>query len=147
MKEGNVITEDFLLTNKTAFLLYSEYAKHLPIIDYHNHLPPQEIAENKQFTNLTEIWLKGDHYKWRGMRALGVDENYITGSASDKEKFIAWAKIVPVTVRNPLFHWTHMELKNPFKINGYLNSDSAESIYESCNALLKQPDFSTRGLL
>ena len=147
MKEGNVIAEDFLLTNKTAFSLYTEYAKHLPIIDYHNHLPPQEIADNKQFSNLTEIWLKGDHYKWRGMRALGVDEKYITGAASDQEKFLAWSKIVPATVRNPLFHWTHMELKDPFKINRYLNSDSAESIYDSCNALLQQPDFSARGLL
>ncbi|HEX8608701.1 MAG TPA: glucuronate isomerase, partial [Pedobacter sp.] len=114
MKEGNVIAEDFLLTNKTAELLYHDYAKHLPIIDYHNHLPPEEIAGNKQFSNITEIWLKGDHYKWRGMRALGVDEKYITGNASDKDKFIAWSKVVPATVRNPLFHWTHMELKNPF---------------------------------
>ncbi|MBC7567914.1 MAG: glucuronate isomerase, partial [Pedobacter sp.] len=147
MKEGNVIAEDFLLTNKTAELLYNDYAKHLPIIDYHNHLPPDEIATNKQFNSLTDIWLRGDHYKWRGMRALGVEEKYITGSALDKDKFAAWAKIVPSIVRNPLFHWTHMELKNPFGINNYLNADSAESIYESCNELLKEPAFFTQGLL
>jgi glucuronate isomerase len=147
MKEGNVIAEDFLLTNKTAVMLYQDYAKDLPIIDYHNHLPPDEIAQNKQFSNLTEIWLKGDHYKWRGMRALGVEEQYITGAASDEEKFLAWAKAVPATVRNPLFHWTHMELKDPFGINSYLNEDSAKGIYETCNDLLRQPDFSTQGLL
>jgi glucuronate isomerase len=147
MKEGNVIAEDFLLTNKTAELLYDEFAKHLPIIDYHNHLPPNEISQNKQFSSLTEIWLKGDHYKWRGMRALGVEEKYITGEASDKDKFLAWAKVVPSTVRNPLFHWTHMELKKPFGVNDYLNADSAERIYESCNDMLGQPAFSTQGLL
>jgi len=147
MKEGNVIAEDFLLTNKTAELLYNDYAKHLPIIDYHNHLPPDEIATNKQFNSLTDIWLRGDHYKWRAMRALGVEEKYITGSALDKDKFAAWAKIVPSIVRNPLFHWTHMELKNPFGINNYLNANSAERIYESCNELLKEPAFSTQGLL
>jgi glucuronate isomerase len=147
MNEGNVIAEDFLLTNKTAQLLYNEYAKHLPIIDYHNHLPPEEIAQNKQFGTITEIWLKGDHYKWRGMRALGVNEKYITGATSDKEKFMAWANVVPATVRNPLFHWTHMELKNPFGINRYLNADSAEGIYESCNDSLTQSKFSTQGLL
>jgi glucuronate isomerase len=147
MKTGNVIAEDFLLSNHTAKKLYNDYAKQLPIIDYHNHLPPDEIAQNKQFTNLTEIWLKGDHYKWRGMRALGVDEKYITGSASDQDKFLAWAKVVPATVRNPLFHWTHMELKNPFGINDYLNADTAQHIYNSCNELLQQPEFSTQGLL
>ncbi|MEJ7559056.1 MAG: glucuronate isomerase [Pedobacter sp.] len=147
MREGNVIAEDFLLTNKTAELLYNNFAKSLPIIDYHNHLPPEEIAGNKQFSNLTEIWLKGDHYKWRGMRAMGVDEKYITGAASDREKFMAWSTIVPATVRNPLFHWTHMELKNPFGINNYLNASSADQIYYSCNELLPEPGFSTQGLL
>ena len=147
MREGDVIAEDFLLGNKTAEILYHEFAKDLPIIDYHNHLPPKEIAENKQFDNLTEIWLKGDHYKWRGMRALGVEERYITGDATDRDKFLAWAKVVPATVRNPLFHWTHMELKNPFGSNSYLNADSGSRIYESCNELLQQPSFSTQGLL
>ncbi|HMI01156.1 MAG TPA: glucuronate isomerase, partial [Pedobacter sp.] len=103
MKDGAVIPEDFLLDNEKARILFNEYAKDLPIIDYHNHLPPQEIAENKKFANLTEIWLKGDHYKWRGQRALGVSEALITGNASDEDKFMAWAKIVPATVRNPLF--------------------------------------------
>jgi len=147
MTEGNVIPEDFLLTCGKARILYHEYAKDLPIIDYHNHLPPGEIAENKKFANLTEIWLKGDHYKWRAQRALGTSEELITGNAPDKDKFMAWAGIVPATVRNPLFHWTHMELKDPFGINSYLNSGSAEAIYEHCNALLQQDGFSTQGLL
>ncbi|WP_026905030.1 glucuronate isomerase [Pedobacter glucosidilyticus] len=147
MKEGAVIPEDFLLYSKQAKVLYHDYAKDLPIIDYHNHLPPQEIAENKKFSTLTEIWLKGDHYKWRAMRALGVDENYITGSASDEEKFMAWAKVVPATVRNPLFHWTHMELKNPFDVQNFLNEQSASKIYSHANELLAQDNFSTQGLL
>jgi len=147
MKDGAVIPEDFLLDNEKARILFNEYAKDLPIIDYHNHLPPQEIAENKKFANLTEIWLKGDHYKWRGQRALGVSEALITGNASDEDKFMAWAKIVPATVRNPLFHWTHMELKDPFGVNSYLNAASAGEIYEHCNALLTQDEFSTQGLL
>ncbi|KHJ39318.1 uronate isomerase [Pedobacter glucosidilyticus] len=147
MKEGAVIPEDFLLYSKQAKVLYHDYAKDLPIIDYHNHLPPQEIAENKKFSSLTEIWLKGDHYKWRAQRALGVDENYITGSASDEEKFMAWAKVVPATVRNPLFHWTHMELKNPFGIQSFLNEQSASKIYNHANELLAQDNFSTQGLL
>nr|WP_068887449.1 glucuronate isomerase [Pedobacter panaciterrae] len=147
MIKGAVIPEDFLLSSKKAKILYNDYAKNLPIIDYHNHLPPQEIAENKKFTNLTEIWLKGDHYKWRGMRALGVSEELITGNAADQDKFMAWARVVPSTVRNPLFHWTHMELKNPFGINSYLNADSGKRIYEECNALLVKDEFSTQGLL
>ncbi|MGY4383973.1 glucuronate isomerase [Pedobacter sp. UYP24] len=147
MKEGNVIAEDFLLNNSTSKLLYNDYAKGLPVIDYHNHLPPQEIAEDKNFSSLTEIWLKGDHYKWRAMRALGVDERLITGDATDEEKFLAWAKVVPATVRNPLFHWTHMELKDPFGINNYLNESSAKDIYKHCNGLLTNKDFSTQGLL
>src|SRR5690606_6590072 len=147
MKEGSVITEDFLLYSNQAKTLYHNYAKDLPIIDYHNHLPPNEIAENKKFKTITEIWLKGDHYKWRAMRALGVDERFITGDASDEEKFLAWAKIVPSTIRNPLFHWTHLELKNPFGINSFLNESSAKDIYQKCNELLAQDDFSTQGLL
>ncbi|MHA4895426.1 glucuronate isomerase [Pedobacter sp. PWIIR3] len=147
MKEGNVIPEDFLLNNGISKLLYHDYAKDLPIIDYHNHLPPKEIAENKKFVNLTEIWLKGDHYKWRAMRAMGVDEQFITGNATDEAKFMAWAKIVPATVRNPLFHWTHMELKDPFSINNYLNESSGRGIYEHCNELLTTDAFSTQGLL
>lgn len=147
MIDGNVIPDDFLLYSESARNLYHNYAKDLPIIDYHNHLPPQEIAEGKNFKTMAEIWLKGDHYKWRAMRTLGVDERYITGDASDEEKFMAWAKVVPATVRNPLFHWTHMELKRPFGINKFLNEKSAKEIYERGNELLAQPDFNTQGLL
>jgi glucuronate isomerase len=152
MQSGNVsnttfLSENFLLQSKTAEILYHQYAAQLPIIDYHNHLPPQEIAENKKYQNLTEIWLKGDHYKWRAMRTLGISEKLITGDAGDEEKFNAWAGCVPQTVRNPLFHWTQMELKNPFGINKYLNPSTAKEIYEHCNGLLKQDAFSTQGLL
>jgi glucuronate isomerase len=145
--EAALITEDFLLQNERARILYHQYAKELPIIDYHNHLPPQEIADNKKFKNLTEIWLKGDHYKWRAMRAYGVNEKYITGQATDEEKFFQWAKVVPYTLRNPLFHWTQLELHNPFGIYEYLNERTAPAIYNHCNNLLQQDGFSTRGLL
>ncbi|MBC7828957.1 MAG: glucuronate isomerase [Chitinophagaceae bacterium] len=145
--EAAFINEDFLLSNETAKILYYQYAKDLPIIDYHNHLPPDEIAGNKKFKNLTEIWLKGDHYKWRAMRAHGINEKYITGDASDEEKFLQWAKVVPYTIRNPLFHWTHLELQNPFGILEYLNESTASSIYNHCNALLEKDNFSTRSLL
>lgn len=147
MKNGSVIPDNFILYSKQAEILYHEYAKDMPIIDYHNHLPPNEIAENKKFSTITEIWLKGDHYKWRAMRALGVDERYITGDATDEEKFLAWAKVVPQVIRNPLFHWTHMELKNPFGINEFLNEDNAKDVYAKCNELLQQDNFSTQGLL
>ena len=103
------ITEDFLLKSETAKRLYHDYAKALPIVDYHNHLPPQQIAENHNFENLTQIWLYGDHYKWRAMRTNGVDERYCTGAASDEEKFLKFAETVPFTLRNPLYHWTHLE--------------------------------------
>ncbi len=121
LKTKSLLAEDFLLQSETAKILYNEYAKQLPIIDYHNHLPPQEIVEDKKFKNLTELWLDGDHYKWRAMRTLGVNEEFITGNASDEEKFLAWSKIVPLTIRNPLFHWTQLELKNSFNINAYLD--------------------------
>ena len=100
--------DDFLLNNDTAALLYHDFAKDMPIIDYHNHLPPQQIAEDHRFENITQAWLYGDHYKWRAMRALGVNESYITGEKSDKEKFDQWAVTVPYTLRNPLYHWTHL---------------------------------------
>lgn len=147
MTEGTIISDNFLLSNKKAVLLYHEYAKHLPIIDFHNHLCPKQIADNKKFENLTDIWLKGDHYKWRAMRALGVDENLITGDAADEDKFNAWAKIVPATVRNPLFHWTHMELKNPFGVDRYLNESTAKGIYDQGAELLSGDEFSTQSLL
>jgi glucuronate isomerase len=141
------LTDDFLLQSNTAKRLYHDHVKALPIIDYHCHLPPDEIAINKQFANLTEIWLKGDHYKWRAQRSLGVSEHFITGAATDEEKFHAWAKVVPQTVRNPLFHWTHMELKNVFNSTEYLNENTAAGIYQSANELLKTEAFTTRGLL
>ena len=114
------LNEDFLLQSQTARTLYHQYAEDQPIIDYHCHIPPKEIAENRKFDNLTQIWLYGDHYKWRAMRANGVNERYCTGDASDREKFQAWAETVPKTLRNPLYHWTHMELKRPFGVSGKL---------------------------
>lgn len=141
------IHKDFLLQSEPAEELYHHYAAHLPIIDYHCHLPPGEIEEDINFRNLTHIWLDGDHYKWRALRTCGVDEKFITGDASDKEKFLKWAETVPKTIKNPLYHWTHMELKEPFGITELLNSETAESIWEQCNEMLQQPDFSTRGLL
>ena len=141
------LTEDFLLQGKMAKRLYHDFVKGLPIIDYHCHLPPDEIATNKQFANLTEIWLKGDHYKWRALRTLGVGEEMITGKASDEQKFMEWAKQVPQTVRNPLFHWTHMELKNVFGISEYLNEASGPEIYTTCNELLGRPSYTTRSIL
>ncbi len=142
------IHEDFLLHNNTASHLFHQYSKEQPIADYHCHLPPDEIAADITFRNLTHIWLAGDHYKWRAMRTCGVDEKYITGDASDKEKFLAWAQVVPKTLRNPLYHWTHMELKHPFGITDrLLNPDTAESIWNECNEKLQDPGFSTRKLL
>jgi glucuronate isomerase len=146
-KAATFLTENFLLQSGAAKKLYHNYAASLPIIDYHNHLPPNEIAADKKFSTLTEIWLKSDHYKWRAMRTLGVDEKFITGDAGDEAKFKTWAAYVPATVRNPLFHWTHMELKNPFGISSYLNADTADKIYAHCNELLADDKFSARGLL
>lgn len=141
------ITEDFLLTNNFAKTLYHTYAKGLPIIDYHCHLSPQDIADNRQFENLTKIWLDGDHYKWRAMRTLGIDEKYITGKASDEEKFSKWADAVPYTLRNPLYHWSHLELKRYFGIDQLLAPSSASEIYSIATTKLKDPAFKTRTLL
>lgn len=141
------IDENFLLSTATAQRLYHEYAKDMPIIDYHNHLPPDEMAADKQFENITRVWLNGDHYKWRAMRTNGVDESYITGDKSDWEKFEAWAATVPYTLRNPLYHWTHLELQRYFGIHEILNADSAWTIYEQASAMLRTPAFSVRGLL
>lgn len=142
------LTDDFLLYSETARILYHEYAKDMPIFDYHCHLSPAEIAQNTQFRNLTHIWLAGDHYKWRAMRTNGVKEYYITGEASDWEKFQVWAETVPDTIRNPLYHWTHLELKHPFGITDKLLSpDTAKEIYEQCNALLATEKFRARGIM
>lgn len=141
------INDSFLLNNKFAEELYHNYAEKQPIIDYHNHLPPQEIAGDRIFDNISQVWLNGDHYKWRAMRTLGIDEKYITGSASDKEKFEAWGKTVPHTLRNPLYHWTHLELKRYFGIDELLNEKNAASVYEEVNSQLQRPENSCRGLL
>src|SRR4051812_45176850 len=141
------LSPDFLLNTETARQLYHDYAAALPIIDYHCHLPPKEIAENHSFENLTEIWLRGDHYKWRAMRINGVDEDFITGNKSDREKFLKWAETVPYTLRNPLYHWTHLELQRYFGIDKILNEASAAEIYDSCNQQLQTPDFRVHGLL
>ena len=146
-KNTTIITPDFLLNNKQAKNLFHNYASKLPIIDYHNHLSPKEIAENYNFSNLTEIWLKGDHYKWRAMRTLGVNEKFITGSANDEEKFKAWAQVFPQTIRNPLFHWSQMELKNSFGINEYLSEKSQKIIYKTATDLLQKRDYGTQSLL
>ncbi|TKG90454.1 glucuronate isomerase [Puteibacter caeruleilacunae] len=141
------LDENFLLQTETAERLYHEHAAKMPIIDYHCHIPPQEIADNKQFANMTEIWLKGDHYKWRGMRTNGVNEKFITGDASDWEKFEKWAETVPYTLRNPLYHWTHLELKKPFGVEKLLNKSTAKEIWEECNEKLQTPEFSCRGII
>lgn len=137
-----------MLQNEAAKTLYHEYAAGMPIFDYHCHLSPEQIAGNVKFETLTQVWLYGDHYKWRAMRSNGVAERLCTGDASDWEKFAAWAETVPKTIGNPLYHWTHMELKDPFGIRGkVLNPDTAEGIYKSANEKLKQDEFSTRALM
>ncbi|WP_455844651.1 glucuronate isomerase [Pantoea agglomerans] len=142
------MSEDFLLDTEFARRLYHDYAKDQPIFDYHCHLPPQQIADNYRFTNLYDIWLKGDHYKWRAMRANGVPEALCTGDASDREKFNAWARTVPHTIGNPLYHWTHLELRRPFGITDVLlNEQSADRIWQQCNELLAQDAFSARGIM
>lgn len=140
--------EDFLLSTKAARRLYNEYARDLPIYDYHCHLPVKDIAENRQFADLTEAWLAGDHYKWRAMRANGVAERFITGDATSREKFDAWAATVPSTLRNPLFHWTHLELKRYFGIKGrILCPETARGIFDACSARLQSDAFRVRELL
>ncbi len=141
------LDENFLLSNTTAQRLYHEYAKDMPIIDYHNHLPPNEVAEDKHFENITRVWLNGDHYKWRAMRTNGVDESFITGDKSDWEKFEAWAATVPYTLRNPLYHWTHLELQRYFDIHEVLNAKSAKRIYDETSAKLQTKEYGVRGLL
>ncbi|MEK7995187.1 MAG: glucuronate isomerase, partial [Planctomycetota bacterium] len=142
------ITEDFLLQTKTARLLYHEHAEEMPIYDYHCHLPAELIAADHRFDNLTQAWLAGDHYKWRAMRTNGVAERFITGSASDYEKFEKWAQTVLCCLRNPLYHWTHLELKNPFGIKDkLLGPKTAKHIYEACSEMLRTADFSVRNIM
>lgn len=141
------ITDNFLLETKTAQVLYHEFAAGLPIIDYHSHLSPKEISENTIFPNLTRVWLNDDHYKWRAMRACGISEEFITGSASDEDKFRKWAEVVPQTLRNPLYHWTHLELKRYFGIEQYLNPETAGEIYGLTSELLNSKEYSVQSLL
>ncbi|MBO0324104.1 glucuronate isomerase [Muricauda sp. CAU 1633] len=147
MKETPFINDDFLLENEYAKKLYHNYASKQPIIDYHCHLSPEFIATDKVFKNLTEAWINGDHYKWRAMRTLGVDEKYITGNAPDEEKFIQWAKVVPYTVRNPLYHWTHLELSRYFGIDELLNEKNAATIYREASQKLNTSAYSCQNLL
>lgn len=141
------LDEDFLLQTKTARTLYHEFAKDMPIIDYHNHLPPDQILADKVFKNITEIWLYGDHYKWRAMRTNGINEKYCTGDASDYEKFEKWAETVPYTMRNPLYHWTHLELQRYFDIKETLSPATAKKIYDISSEKINSPEFSVRNLL
>ncbi|WP_345954144.1 glucuronate isomerase [Mucilaginibacter sp. PAMB04168] len=141
------LDENFLLQTETAQRLYHEYAKGLPIIDYHCHLPQDQIANNLNFNNLTHVWLYGDHYKWRAMRTNGIDESYITGNKSDFEKFEQWAATVPYTLRNPLYHWTHLELQRYFDVYDLLSPATAKQIYDDCTAKLQTPEFAVQSLI
>lgn len=141
------LDKNFLLENTTAQSLYHDYAAQMPIIDYHCHLSPQQIAEDAQFDNITQVWLYGDHYKWRAMRTNGIDESFCTGDKDDREKFLKWAETVPYTLRNPLYHWTHLELQRYFGVEEVLSPETADKIYDQCNNLLKDPAYSVRNLL
>lgn len=141
------MNENFLLSNQTAELLYHNYAKNMPIIDYHCHLNPREIAKNRRFENITRVWLEGDHYKWRLMRANGIDEEYITGDAEDREKFFMWAKTLEKCIGNPLYHWSHLELQRYFGYNGILSEKTAPEVWELCNERLDNPDMCARELI
>ena len=141
------LDKDFLLETETAKRLFHEYAENMPIIDYHCHLNPKEIYEDMKYNNITEVWLGGDHYKWRQMRSNGVEEKYITGDASDKDKFIKWAETLEMAIGNPLYHWSHLELKKYFGYEGYLSSETAEEVWELCNDKLKNGDLSARKLI
>src|SRR5476651_2197046 len=144
---NNFLDENFLLKTETARRLYHDYAKQMPIIDYHCHLPPDQIAANGNFANLTQVWLYGDHYKWRAMRANGVNEKYITGNGTDLEKFEQWAATVPYTLRNPLYHWTHLELQRYFDIHDLLSPVTARQIYEESSKKLQSPAYSIRNII
>ncbi|MCI8327772.1 MAG: glucuronate isomerase [Lachnospiraceae bacterium] len=139
--------EDFLLSNETSARLYHNYAKSMPILDYHCHLNPREIAKDRHFENITRLWLEGDHYKWRLLRANGIDEEYITGDADDKEKFLKWAETLEKAIGNPLYHWSHLELKRYFGYDGILSSKTASYVWDFCNEILKEPDMSARSLI
>ena len=139
--------KDFLLQTETAQKLYFDYAATTPVLDYHCHINPQEIYEDRQFENITQVWLGGDHYKWRFMRSCGVEERYITGDASDKEKFLKWAEVLGKAIGNPLFHWSHLELQKYFNYHGVLNKNTAEEVWELCNKRLADPDMTVRNII
>lgn len=139
--------KDFLLSTPTAQALFHEYAEKTPVLDYHCHINPKEIAEDRKFENITQVWLGGDHYKWRFMRSNGVDEYYITGSASDKEKFMKWAEVLGKAIGNPLYHWSHLELQRYFGYHGTLNKNTAEEVWNICNAKLADPSMSVRNII
>ena len=146
MKQFN--DENFLVQTSTADRLYHDYAEGLPIIDYHCHLNPEYIASDHKFENLSKVWLEGDHYKWRAMRSNGIEERFCTGKeTTDWEKFEKWVETLPYTMRNPLYHWSHLELKTAFGVNKILKPDTAKEIYDQCNALLQTPEYSARGLM
>ena len=139
--------ENFLLQTGTAQKLYRDYAAATPVLDYHCHINPQEIFEDRQFENITQVWLGGDHYKWRFMRSCGVEEQYITGDASDKEKFFKWAEVIGKAIGNPLYHWSHLELQKYFGYHGALSKKTAEEVWELCNKRLAEPDMSVRNII
>lgn len=141
------LSEDFLLSTETAKILYHNYAENVPIADYHCHISPREIAEDVHFENITRLWLGGDHYKWRLMRANGISEYYITGNAPDREKFRKWAETLEIAIGNPLYHWSHLELKRYFGYDGLLNSETADEVWELCNEKLKEQDYGARGII
>jgi len=143
----NFIDENFLLKSKPAQRLYHEYAAKMPVFDYHCHIDPGAIAEDKKYRNITEIWLGGDHYKWRLIRANGINEKYITGDADDKEKFLKWCETIPYCIGNPLYHWTHLELKRYFGINCILSPDTAEMVWDKCNSMLREDGMSVRNII
>lgn len=139
--------KDFLLGGDMARTLYHGFSEHMPVLDYHCHINPQEIYEDRRFENITQVWLGGDHYKWRQMRSDGVDERYVTGDGTDWEKFKAWAQTMPKLIGNPLYHWSHLELRTYFGFEGYLNGDTAQEVWELCNAKLQEPTMTVRNLI
>ena len=139
--------KDFLLSTDTAKKLFHEIAEPMPVLDYHCHINPREIAEDRKFENITQVWLGGDHYKWRQMRSNGVDEYYITGDAPDREKFQKWAETLGKAIGNPLYHWSHLELQRYFGYTGYLNGDTAEEVWNLCNKKLQEDDMSVRNII
>lgn len=139
--------KDFLLSGSMARTLYHDFSEHMPVLDYHCHINPQEIYEDRRFETITQVWLGGDHYKWRQLRSNGVDEAYITGNASDLEKFLAWAETLPKLIGNPLYHWSHLELRTYFGFQGHLNRDTAKEVWDLCNGKLREASMTVRGLI